>query len=283
MTVRELLHQAVIQLTQAGCDSPRLDAELLLMHVWHVSRTELFTRAYETIPDAVARSFQQQLVRRAAREPLAYITGEKEFWSRSFRVTPDVLIPRPETEHMIEAIISRFPDPHGHYRFCDIGTGSGCIAITLAAEYPDASIVATDISPDALKIARENAARLGVASRINFRCADMLLTLTGDEPPFDAIMSNPPYVTAEEMEMLEPELAAEPRHALTDEHNGLRFLTTIINEAPAWLTEQGYIVVETGPCGLPCTPSSLTLNEEIRDLAGLLRGAVYRNGSTPGK
>ncbi|TLS68179.1 peptide chain release factor N(5)-glutamine methyltransferase [Mariprofundus erugo] len=277
MTVRDILHLAATRLANAGCDTPRLDAELLLMHVWHASRTELFTRAYEPLASDIQDTFEQLISRRARREPLAYITGEREFWSRPFRVTPDVLIPRPETEHMIEAVLSRFPDRHGHYRFCDIGTGSGCIAITLAAEYPHASVVATDISASALNVARDNAERLGTAARMSFRCADMLMALhRGEDGPFDAILSNPPYVTAAEMDGLEPELDAEPRHALTDEHDGLTFLTTIVNEAPAWLTETGYIMVETGPCGLPSLPPVLTLDEEVRDLAGHLRGAVYQ-------
>ncbi|MDQ7000421.1 MAG: peptide chain release factor N(5)-glutamine methyltransferase, partial [Mariprofundus sp.] len=126
-TIRELLHDAGRRLKNAGCDAPRLDAELLLMHVWSIDRTDLIIRSGDAVPESVETSFRDLVERRCCREPLAYILGEKEFWSRSFQVTADVLIPRPETEHLIDAVLQLFPDKNGHYHFCDIGTGSGCI------------------------------------------------------------------------------------------------------------------------------------------------------------
>jgi len=277
VTVGILLRETAEKLQQAGCDAPRLDAELLLMHAWPCSRIDLIIRAHDEPPAWVCQRFEALLQRRIKREPLAYITGEKEFWSRPFRVTPDVLIPRPETEHLIEAVIARFPERNGHHQFGDIGTGSGCIAITLAAEYPHATVVATDISEQALRIARANAESLAVSTRMAWRNGDMLQALLPEDGLFDVIISNPPYISADEMEGLEPELGLEPRHALTDETDGLLFLTTILNDAPAFLKQGGYIIVETGICGLPATPDSLIQEEEIRDLAGLLRGAVYRH------
>jgi len=276
MNTRELLLQAISQLKQAGCDAPRLDAELLLMHVWGVDRTDVIVRAGDKAPETVVRDFQNVLQRRIHREPLAYIIGEKEFWSRPFRVTPDVLIPRPETEHLIEAVLARFPNRNGDYRFCDIGTGSGCIAVTLACEYPRATVVATDISGAALDIARFNAGYLGVFGRIVFRQGDMLAALQSHDTPFHAVVSNPPYVAEHEMDALEQELALEPRHALTDEQDGLEYLTTILHDAPALLHPAGYIILETGLCGLPDTPASLQFEQAIHDLAGHLRGGAYR-------
>ena len=275
MTIRDLLRQAAVRLETAGCDSARLDAELLLMFAGNLSRIDLITRAHDELPAAIEQAFEQLLTQRESRLPLAYITGEKEFWSRPFRVTPDVLIPRPETEHLIEEMLIAFPDQTGSYRFCDIGTGSGCIAITLACEYPQAHIIATDISEAALTVARSNAENLNVAERITFRSGDMLNAFTLDDGPFDAIISNPPYVAEFEMEGLEAELEHEPRGALTDESDGLQFLATILNEGCEQLKPHGYIIVETGTCGLPQTPAKLEMKKEIIDLAGHLRGGVY--------
>ncbi|PIP02644.1 MAG: peptide chain release factor N(5)-glutamine methyltransferase [Zetaproteobacteria bacterium CG12_big_fil_rev_8_21_14_0_65_54_13] len=276
VSIGKLLRESAERLKQAGCDAPQLDAGLLLMHAWPCSRIDLIIRAHDEPEAAVCQRFEALVARRINREPLAYIIGEKEFWSRPFRVSPDVLIPRPETEHLIEAVIARFPEQHTSYRFCDIGTGSGCIAITLAAEYPQALVVATDISSEALHMAQANARSLDVAARMLWRNGDMLQPLQHEDGPFDLIISNPPYVSAGEMYELEPELGLEPRHALTDEADGLQFLATILHDAPAQLKPGGYIIVETGTCGLPATPAGLVLEEEIHDLAGLLRGAVYK-------
>ncbi|MDX8402774.1 MAG: peptide chain release factor N(5)-glutamine methyltransferase [Mariprofundaceae bacterium] len=276
MNTRGLLQKATGRLKQAGCESPRLDAELLLMFAWQVTRTDLIIRAHDEIPESIAKIFEAMLGRREQRQPLAYITGEKEFWSRPFQVTPDVLIPRPETEHLIETVLEVFPDQQAPYHFCDIGTGSGCIAVTLACEYPHAQVTATDVSQAALEVAKQNAKELNVDDRMTFYCGDMLNALPDNGAPFDAIISNPPYVALHEMEMLEKELSHEPRNALTDETDGLSFLSTILNEGMQHLLPQGYIVVETGPCGLPETPDNLHLEKEIHDLAGLLRGARYK-------
>ena len=233
-------------------------------------------RSHDEVPEAIEEAFQSLVDRRKQREPLAHIIGEKEFWSRPFRVNSDVLIPRPETEHLIEELMERFPDRNGDYTFCDIGTGSGCIAVTLACEYPQARIVATDISEAALKVARSNAEKLEVASRVTFRQGDMLDALTSDDAPFDAIISNPPYVALHEMNELEAELDFEPRGALTDESDGLQFLASILNNGSERLKPNGYIIVETGPCGLPETPHQLTKEKDIFDLASLLRGGIYQ-------
>ncbi len=275
MTTREWLTEATRQLTQAGCHTPRLDADTLLMHAWKISRTTLITRLSDEVPAPVSEHFQAMLARRKQREPVAYITGEKEFWSRPFSVDPHVLIPRPETEHLIEAVFEHFPDHHASLRFCDIGTGSGCIPVTLACEYPEAHIVATDISTEALTIARSNAIRHNVADRIDFLQGDMLKALE-KEAPFHAILSNPPYVSKNEYDKLETELGFEPRNALTDEADGLIFLRMLVKGAPGSLLPKGLLIVETGLCGLPDANTEMELSGEIRDLAGMLRGGVYR-------
>ncbi len=276
MNTRQLLLAATNQLKQAGCESSRLDAELLLMFAWQVGRTDLIIRASDEVPESVAKIFESVLERREQRQPLAYITGEKEFWSRSFHVTPDVLIPRPETEHLIEAVLETFPDQQAPYHFCDIGTGSGCIAATLACEYPHAQITATDISEAAIEVATQNAEALGISERMIFRTGDMLNALSMGDGPYHAIISNPPYVALHEMDALEQELSHEPRNALTDESDGLSFLSTILHKGMQHLLPQGYIIVETGPCGLPERPDQLHLEKELYDLAGLLRGALYK-------
>jgi len=275
MNSRELLLGATALLKEVGCDSPRLDAEILLMHVWKVDKTTLIIRMLDEVPADIESAFQTLVLRRQQREPVAYIVGEKEFWSRTFHVDTNVLIPRPETEHLIEQLLNHFPDRHQSYRFCDIGTGSGCIACTIACELPHAEVVATDISEAALTVACSNAEALNVANRITFACGDMFGALDPNTTPFDAILSNPPYVAYDEMEKLEPELNFEPRNALTDEDDGKKHLSTLLNECHNWLKPGGFIMLETGLCGLPETPQHLIRSENYSDLAGIKRGGVY--------
>jgi len=275
LTVRELLRSTSLTLQQAGCNAPRLDAELLLAKAFECDHTWLIAHADDSVSSSVLKTHTALAERRRKREPLAYITGEKEFWSRPFFVTPDVLIPRPETEHLIEAILGHFQDMDAPYHFCDIGTGSGCIAVTLACEYPQTTVTATDISSEALKIAARNAERYYVSSRIEFHHGDMRMDLQGREASFDAIVSNPPYVAQHEMRTLEEELDFEPRHALTDEANGLTYLEHLIETSASWLKPDGRLIVETGTCGLPSPSPSMRLDRKIMDLAGRLRGGVF--------
>jgi len=276
MNTRDLLTRATALLDDAGCESPRLDAELLLMHAWEINRTTLIIRMLDEVPEDVASDFWQLFARRQQREPVAYITGMKEFWSLPFRVDSRVLIPRPETEHLIEKVLAVFPDRTKAWRFCDIGTGSGCISAALASEFPDARIVATDISEPALEVAYYNACKLNFADRIDFRLGDTFETLEQDEEKFDAIVSNPPYVALHEMEELEPELSYEPHIALTDGNDGRSILGHLLDQCRYWLKPGGYLIVETGTCGLPETPPHLEQLEHYRDLAGIKRGGIYR-------
>jgi len=282
MTLRRLLAEASAKLQACACATPKLDAELLLCHILKKDRSWLIAHADDVLDEMNIKAFRALLARRMQREPVPYITGEKEFWSRSFHVNPNVLIPRPETEHLIEAVLEHFPNREATYSFCDIGTGSGCIAITLACEYPQAHITATDISSEALAVARRNAGQHGVSDRITFFQGDMFAALKdGGEAqqqvkPFDAIISNPPYVAQFEMDGLEAELGFEPQHALSDGQDGLSFLRLLIGQAGDWLCANGLLIVETGLCGLPEGMHGLQLQQRITDLAGYLRGGVYR-------
>ena len=275
MTPRRLLAEASAQLQ--ACATPKLDAELLLCHTLKKERSWLIAHADDVLDEATINDFNILLARRIRREPVAYITGEKEFWSRSFHVNSNVLIPRPETEHLIEAVQGHFPKQQAEYSFCDIGTGSGCIAITLACEYPKARIIATDISSQALSVARRNAERHGVSDRITFVQGDMFAALPKNTASFDAIISNPPYVAQHEMDELEAELDFEPQHALSDGQDGLSFLRLLVEQAGDWLSINGLLIVETGQCGLPDEENGLQLQQRITDLAGHLRGGLYRH------
>lgn len=276
MTVQQHLRDAIKKLQDAECENPRLDAECLLMHVWGIARTQLIIKAHDDIPNNVQQAFEKAIDKRCKRIPVAYITGEKEFWSRIFNVSPDVLIPRPETEHLIEELLKLYPNKQAPYRFADIGTGSGCIAITIACEYPNASVIATDISKKSLAIAKDNAIKHGVEARMQFKQGDLYQALDANTPSFDAIISNPPYVSQNEMHDLEQELHHEPAHALTDQEDGLSLLRTLLEQAPQYLKKGGYIIIETGLCGLPQTPHKLTMLHPYHDLAGSLRGGAYQ-------
>ncbi|RMG91270.1 MAG: peptide chain release factor N(5)-glutamine methyltransferase [Zetaproteobacteria bacterium] len=269
------LRHAAAVLDKAGCDTPRLDAECLLAHAWGMNRSQLFSRMKDPIPEDVLEKSNALISLRAKREPLAHITGRREFWSRNFEVSPATLIPRPETEHLIEAALRHFPDQDIQLSFCDLGTGSGCIAITLALEYPHALGIGCDIDYHALQCAKRNAKRHNVSKRLRLIQADMLSAFSSSKH-FDLIIANPPYVAADEMSALEPELGYEPRHALTDGMDGMSYLRKILQSGDMFLRENGRIIVETGICGLPETPSGLIRLETLHDLSGQLRGAVYR-------
>ncbi len=275
MHVRALLHDAALQLEQAGIEYPRIDTELMLMHAWGVSATDLIVRANDEVPEAVVEKFDAMLKRRLNREPLAYILGKKAFWKHEFMVSEAVLVPRPETEHLIEMVLRYRPQQDKSLQICDIGTGSGCIAVTLADEYESSHVAACDISDTALSIARDNAKRIGVDKRMTFYQGDLYQALPAGVQ-FDVIVSNPPYVSQAEMHDLQAELSFEPRMALTDEASGLTLLEKLLAEAHLYLNDDGLLVLESGLCGMPETPSTLEKLEDYQDLAGHFRGSVFR-------
>lgn len=277
MTLREHLTAAKARLVAAGIETSEAarDALLLAMHATGWSRAALHARDTDPPPAGFSGAYAALIDRRTRREPVAYITGVQEFWNRDFAVSPAVLIPRPETELIIEEA-----------RSCvfglaaDIGTGSGCLAITLAAEAPRARFVATDISSAALGVAQANAERLKVADRIEFRETRYLDGVPG---PFDLIVSNPPYVTDAEYESLAPEVHFEPRTALASGPAGLDGIRGVLSAAASHLAPGGLLLMEIGhghadAVGqlIPLAPA-LELIRISPDLQGIPRVAVAKH------
>ncbi len=249
------------------------------MHLLGWERATLFARDTEPPPPDFPGAYASLIDRRTRREPVAYIRGVQEFWNRDFVVSPSVLIPRPETELIVEEALSC-----AFGLAADIGTGSGCLAVTLAAEVPRARIVATDISADALRIARANAERHGVANRIDFRETRCLDGVTG---PFDLIVSNPPYVSAVDYESLAPEVRDyEPSAALKAGVDGLRDIRAVLAGAGSALAPGGVLLMEIGynqadaVRELVAGIRSLTLSKLGADLQGIPRVAVIQHLST---
>ncbi len=240
MTGAEALRAAKARLEAAGVEGAARDARRLLAHALGVAPDVLAGRMTDPVPEAAVAAFDALVGRRAAREPVSHLTGQRAFWGRDFRVTRDVLDPRPETETLVaRALAGPFA------RVLDLGTGSGCILVTLLAERPGAQGVGTDISPDALLIAGENAARHGVADRLVLTPSDWFGDIGGR---YDLIVSNPPYIAADEMAGLSPEVRDhEPRGALTDEADGLTAYRAIAEGAGRFLVPGARLLVEIGP------------------------------------
>ncbi|MDQ6964530.1 MAG: peptide chain release factor N(5)-glutamine methyltransferase [Mariprofundales bacterium] len=268
-------------LRNAGCSSEPLDARLLLQQATDLDQLALITAMESHIGSEQLTALETMVERRCQREPIAYILGYRHFWRHRFKSDRRALIPRPETEHLIETLLTLFPDKRAPLRLCDIATGSGCLAISIALEYPNATVVATDISTDALALAAHNCQQLDATEQITLLQGDLLAALPECSAPFDAIISNPPYVSSEEMDDLEPELSYEPTIALTDGGDGLSLLRQLLQDSPHHLHNRGYLLAETGVCGLPplTDETPLTLKEEIIDLAGRLRGGVWQHNS----
>jgi release factor glutamine methyltransferase len=261
------LEEAVTRLREAGVDNPRLDARLLLE----------FAKSNEA-------DFASLVTRRAAREPLAYITGHKEFWSLDFAVGPGVLIPRPDTETLIEQLIRECPDRATSLSIMDLGTGSGCLLIAALSEYPNAHGVGVDSSPDALSWARRNLAALGAEGR-----ATLIQTDWAEEasPGFDVILANPPYIRSAEIETLEPEVSRyEPRAALDGGPDGLDAYRVLAPRITRLLKPGGYGFLEFGEGQHEAVSTILTeagfRNPKIvPDLAGIRRCAVVKSPVHP--
>lgn len=248
-TVIGALQEAAYLLSAAGIASARLDAEILLRHVLEMKQEALFLNHARPLTGEEQQLFRRVLARRTAREPLAYITGSKEFWSLDFLVTRDVLVPRPETECLVETALQLVGqgDESGSLRILDLGTGSGVVAVCLHKELPDAEIWATDISSAALDIARINGDRCGVGAMIHWLQGDLFAPLAGRTGSFKLIVSNPPYIRTGELASLAPEIHAwEPRSALDGGADGLNYYKRIIAEGHRYLAAGGHIVLEIG-------------------------------------
>lgn len=240
-TVGEELHWAVEQLRQGSLESARYEAELIVAHVLQRARHELYISAHELVTAADHAQIQALVERRCRGEPLQYLLGDTEFHGCYLRLTPAVFIPRPETEELVELILARSSNPPAN--LLDLGTGSGAISIALARAWPKSSIVAVDISSEALALARENAMRNGVAERISFLRSDWFSAISGE---FDLIVANPPYVRTEYLERAPRELHYEPRIALDGGPEGLDALAQIIRESPRHLRPGGALYLEIG-------------------------------------
>jgi release factor glutamine methyltransferase len=256
--IRRALKDGMAKLRASRVPSHTLAAELLLMHALGRDRTWLYTHPEALLETADADKYFALIARRAAGEPTQYLTGKQEFWGLEFEVTPAVLIPRPETEHVIEVALARLGPrglkihmdtglPRERFRVADVGTGSGCLAISLAYELPHADIFATDISAPALEVARRNATHHAVADRIRFLQTDLLESLHQQSLPFDLIVSNPPYVASNEAGQLQREVRDhEPREALFGGPTGVKIYARLIEQAGTLLRSGGILVLELG-------------------------------------
>ena len=245
ISIAQAIQDASRVLRQHGVPEPRREAGSLLVHVSGRDRTFLISHAEVLLTTEEWEHYEQVVQRRASGEPLQYITGAQDFFGLEFIVTRDVLIPRPETELLVESaldLIRRRPAPE----ICDVGTGSGCIAVSLVHELPQALAVAVDISQAALHVAQQNAERHGVRDRITFLESDCFAGLPANTV-FDLIASNPPYVSADALGGLQREVRDhEPRVALSLGPDGLSVIRRLLTDAPAFLKPQGYLVLEIG-------------------------------------
>ncbi len=245
-TVLKLLNWMRDDFAAAGLEDPRLSAEVVLASVLNCPRLQLYTR-FDYQPAAAELTALRAVVRRArAHEPIAYLVGRKEFYSLPFKVTPDVLVPRPETEALVSEAVTHLRHLPGPTRMWDVCTGSGCVAIATAYHAPQVSVLGTDISPAAIAVATDNAAAHGLESRVRFRVADML-TLPEDcrqMVPFDVITGNPPYVA--DHQMISETVKHEPPVAIHGGADGLDFLRRLVPGAPAMLTPGGALILEFG-------------------------------------
>jgi len=243
--IAELVDEAARRLAEAGVDAPRLSAELAAGEAFGLSRLELIMRAKDRPDEAQRAAFEALVARRAAGEPAAYLLGRREFFGLEFTVTPDVLIPRPETECLVEQAKRLFQKDFA-LRFADFGTGSGCLAVTLAHEFAQARGLAVDLSEPALEVARGNARTLGVAERLEFPCA-AFTRLALSAGSFDLVVANPPYVTEAEYAALSLEVRGyEPRQALLSPEDGLWHLRGLLPVAARGLKPLGRLLCEIG-------------------------------------
>ena len=233
-----------LQRSGIGHDEAALDARLLAQAVLGWDAARVLTAGHESEPSWFADHYEALLARREKREPLPYITATREFWNLSFAVSPDVLIPRPETEGLVESVIEFFPDRHAAIRIADVCTGSGCVAIAIAVERPNAQVVATDASTPALLVARRNVERHQVGERVTCVQGDLLAPLSGS---FDAVVANPPYVPLVSRNGLQPEVRNfEPALALFGGADGLDLIRRLVVESAPLLQTNGYLMFEFG-------------------------------------
>ena len=243
MTMLELLQSTADYFQKHNIESPRLNAEHLLAHVLGRKRIELYLEFERELKESELAPLRNLVKRRAEGEPLQHLLGTVEFCGRTFLCDKRALVPRPETEQLVELLISNFKSEIAHSRVVDVGTGSGVIALTLAAEYPETEIVAADISQDALALAQENAERLGLGARVRFLKSDLLEDVDGI---FDVIAANLPYISKEQRQTLSREVLHDPDVALFSGARGDELLRELIAQAPSRLRAGGVLALEIG-------------------------------------
>ncbi len=276
-TVLALLNEASRYLSRKGVSTPRLDAEVLLAHVLECRRIDLYLRHDQPIDPSELDGFRELLRRRGRREPVAYLTGTKEFWSLPLHVTPQVLVPRPETELLVEVALGRICPGTGQgpgtMRVLEIGTGSGAVAIAIAKEAGDGvQVVATDVSAGALEVARANARRFQVEDRISFLQGDLFEALGPGADQFSMVVSNPPYVPTDEIAALPPEVKEhEPLVAMDGGKEGLEVIGRILEQAPGWLEDGGSLLLEVGDGQRP------RVEERLRQIGSWRRWEWHRD------
>jgi release factor glutamine methyltransferase len=281
-TVLRLLRWTTEHFQQRGIETARLDAECLLAFALGVERMQLYLDFDKPVTEA-ERAVFRELVRRRGRErvPVAQLVGRKEFWSLPLRVTPAVLAPRPETETLVTAVLDLLPDPETQARVLDLGTGSGAVALAIAHERPRARLVATDISPAAVEVARGNAEALGLAERIRLLEGSLFEPVQGES--FDLIVSNPPYVAESQRPSLPPELDHEPPGALFAGPDGLAVIGPLLREVGAVLAPGAALALEIAPEQASCVAgwcreAGLLEVTVRRDLAGRPRVLTAKGG-----
>lgn len=276
-TAGTVLAWAAADFREKGFDRPRLEAELLLAHALRCSRLELYTGHDRPLAAAELAAYREAISRRRAGEPSAYITGTKGFWSIDLAVGPDVLVPRPETELLVEAFLERSDAG----RVLDLGCGSGCVGLALLNERTELTVDAVDLSAAACAVARHNAEALGLAARFEVFEGDLFAPLPAGTR-YGAIVSNPPYVADGEIDGLEPEVRREPRLALAGGADGLGVIRRILGEAPRWLEPGGLLLIEMDPRQTREAAAELgpalfgAPGEILPDLAGLERAVAFR-------
>ena len=243
-TTLSVLDWTTQRFTTAGIASARLEAQVLLAHVLSCSRVQLYTSFDKPLGDDELARYRELIKRRLGGEPVAYLVEEQEFWGLPFHVDHTVLVPRPDTETLIEVARGLRTDREAPCRVLDLCTGSGAIAVSLACELPNARVIATDVSPDAVALARKNAERNAVGDRVDVRAGDLWQPVAGER--FDLIVSNPPYIATEVIATLSPEVRCEPRLALDGGRDGLAFYDRVCAEVCAHLEHGGALAVEHG-------------------------------------
>lgn len=269
LSLLEVIDRTTSYFAKNGVANPRLQAEWLVAHVLDCKRLDLYLRFDMPLEETVLEQLRPLVKRRAQREPLQYITGSTPFHDLTLKCDPRALIPRPETEQLVEEILTRKPEKTT--QILDLGTGTGAIALALAQALPEAKVTAVDASKKALSLAKENAEANGLANRVTFLESNWFAKVEGS---FDIIASNPPYLTDEEWETAEPEVRErEPKNALTAPNKGLADLEAILRQAPAFLSPGGLLALETGiahhdALTLVAKENAYAKSESLNDFSG---------------